>query len=98
MLLYTTLLNLILIVIVTPSIVNPGPINNVSNDLKVGYVNAQGLIFMSSMKSDMPIFQTNKIMEIQSYLYSNNLDILILNETWLNKYINNNEIFYGKSC
>ena len=71
---YTTLLNLVLIVLVTPSIINPGPIRQI--ELKVGYCNAQELILMSSMKSQLPIFQTNKIMDIQSYVYTNDLDIV----------------------
>ena len=85
---YTTLLNLMLIVLVTPSIVNPGPTKQ--SDLKVGYCNAQGFILMSSMKGQMPIFQTNKIMDVQSYVYTNELDIVIINESWLNEYINSN--------
>ena len=88
---YITLLNLVLIVLVTPSIVNPGPPKQ--SELKVGYCNAQGLILMSSMKSQLPIFQTSKIMDIQSYVYTKDLDIVIINESWLNESINNNEIF-----
>ena len=86
-------MNLILIVLVTPSIVNPGPINTKQNDLKIGYCNVQGLILSSSMRGQMPIFQTNKLLDIQSYVYTHDLDIVIVNESWLNKYINNNEIF-----
>ena len=95
---YTTLINLLLIVIVTPSIVNPGPISsNISdshsnNRLSVAYCNAQGLILMSTMKSQAPIFQTNKLLEIQSYIHINSPDIMIINETWLNDNINSNEI------
>ena len=88
---YTTLLNLALIVLVTPSIVNPGPIKQ--TELKVGYCNVQGLILSSSMRGHMPIFQTNKLLDIQSYVYTNDLDIVIINESWLNDCINNNELF-----
>ena len=88
---YIAVLNLVLIVIVTPSIVNPGPTNQTK--LKIGYCNVQGLIFSASMRGNMPIFQTNKLIDIQSYVYTNDLDLVIINESWLNSYINNNELF-----
>ena len=90
---YTTMINLILIVIVTPSIVNPGPVSNNSNkSLSIAYCNAQGLILMSSMKCQAPIFQTNKLLELQSFIHLNSPDLIIINETWLNDRINSNEI------
>ena len=88
---YITLLNLLLIVLVTPSIINPGPAQQ--SDLKIGYCNVQGLVLPSSMKSQMPIFQTNKLLDIQSYVYTHDLDVVIFNESWLTKYIGDNEIF-----
>ena len=87
---YLTILNLFLIVLVTPSIVNPGPVS--INKLNIGYVNAQGFILMSSMRGDMPIFQTSKLLDMQSYLYTHSPDILIVNETWLNSHINSDEL------
>ena len=88
MLYYITIINLILIVITTPSIVNPGPLPR----LKVAYCNAQGFIMMSTMKGNQPIFQTNKLLDFQSYIHLENPDIVIVNETWLNEHINSNEI------
>ena len=88
-LLYITMLNLILIVLTNPCIVNPGP--QVPN-IKVSYCNAQGFIMMSSMRGRQPIFQTNKLLDFQSYIHLNKPDLVILNETWLNEYINTNEI------
>ena len=86
---FVTIVNLALIVITTPSIVNPGP---PANNIKVSYCNVQGFILMSSMKGNQPIFQTNKLLDFQSYLHLNKPDLAIVNETWLNEYINTNEI------
>ena len=87
---FLSLLNLLLIVIATPSIVNPGPFPR--SKVSVVYCNAQGLIMMSSIRSNEPIFQTNKLMELQSYLHVEKPDIAIINETWLNEHVNSNEI------
>lgn len=72
-----------------PSIVNPGPMRP---NIKVSYCNAQGFILGSSMSSNRPIFQTNKLLEFQSSLHIDKPDIAIVNETWLNKHIHSNEI------
>ena len=88
-LLYITMLNLILIVLTNPCILNPGP---QAPNIKVSYCNAQGLIMMSSMRGRQPIFQTNKLLDFQSYIHLNKPDLVILNETWLNEYINTSEI------
>ena len=83
---YISLINLLLVVIVNPSLLNPGP------DISVAYCNAQGLILGTSMRGNMPIFQTNKLMHLQSHVHYSRPDILILNETWLNEHIHINEI------
>ena len=54
---YVTIINLTLIVLVTPNIVNPGPS---TKELSVAYFNTQGFILMSSIQGNQPIFQTNK--------------------------------------
>ena len=93
--LFITLLNLILIVVVTPSIVNPGPIAPTlksPSELKVAYCNMQGIIMMSSMRGTQPIFQTNKLLDFQNYLHMNEPDIVLINETWLNEHVHSNEI------
>ena len=94
--LFIGLLNLLLIVIVTPSIVNPGPTGNTlpqcPSELKIAYCNIQGIIMMSSMKGNQPIFQTNKLLDFQNYLHMNKPDIVLVNESWLNEHIKNNEI------
>ena len=85
---YITLINLILIVIVTPSIVNPGP----CKELSIAYCNIQGLIMMSSIRGMQPIFQTNKLLDFQNFVHMNKPDIVAVNESWLNEYIHSNEI------
>ncbi len=89
---FLTILNLVLIIITTPSIVNPGPQERSPTELKVCYCNIQGLIMMSSMRGKQPIFQTNKLLDFQNYLFHTQPDIVIVNESWLNEHIHNNEI------
>ena len=90
---YISSINIILIVITTPCIVNPGPpTHSRTTNLKVSYCNCQGLIFASSMKSKQPIFQTNKLLDFQTYLHHDKPDIVVINESWLNANIHNNEI------
>ena len=96
---YTCVINLLLIIIVTPSIVNPGPGSHAKayssiNILKVAYCNIQGLIIPSSMGRKEAIFQTNKLLEFQTYLHMQKPDICIVNESWLNEHINSNEIVH----
>ena len=95
--LYSCTINLLLIVIVTPSIVNPGPTSASNNarspsELKVAYCNMQGMIMMSSMRSSQPIFQTHKLLDFQNFLHMNKPDVVIINESWLNEHIHDNEI------
>ena len=94
--LYIGIINLLLIVIVTPSIVNPGPtsssMSHSPSELKIAYCNMQGIIMMSSMRGTQPIFQTNKLLDFQNYLHMNKPDIVLVNESWLNEHINSNEI------
>ena len=87
--LFVFCLNLSLIIITNPSIVNPGP---VTNFLSVAYCNAQGFILMSSIGGRQPIFQTHKLLDFQSFLHSSKPDVVAINESWLNEYINFNEI------
>ena len=74
LLFYTTMINLALIVISTPSIVNPGP--QLPN-IKVSYCNAQGFILSSSMRGSQPIFQTRKLLDFQSFLHLENQTLLL---------------------
>ena len=81
-------LNIILITVINPGIVNPGPNNN----LKVYFQNVQGLIPFGELKNDHPMLDTTKCFELLSYLKNSKIDIAILNETWLKKSILDNEV------
>jgi len=85
--LWFVLLNFLLITIVNPGLLNPGP-----NSLSVFYQNVQGLIPFSALSDTHPSLNINKILELQSYLNMNQPDIVVLNETWLKKSILDNEI------
>ena len=81
-------INFMLITIVNPNMLNPGPLQNIS----VVYHNAQGLIPFSQLDNECPSLDTTKIFELNSYLTNENPGIFILNETWLKKSILDNEI------
>ena len=94
--LFLTLLNVILIVISNCSLLNPGPTSNASmniKNLRLFYQNVQGLITLNSLKSDNPLLNVSKILELQLYIKEYSPDIIILNETWLKNSIKNSEIF-----
>ena len=82
-----------LITIVNPSMLNPGPSNTKNNTAySVYYQNVQGLIPFSQLSEEHPTLHTSKIHEICLYLHQNSPDIVVLNETWLKKSISDNEI------
>ena len=85
-------LNLVLIILTIPSIVNPGPLK----DLNVVYHNADGFIDLRN-KSPSPILYTSKVGDFQGYLFSEKPDIVILNETWLRTGILDSELFPNNS-
>ena len=80
-------INFLLIAIVNPSMLNPGPQN-----LSVYYQNVQGLIPFSQLGNDHPSLDRTKIFELNSELCKRKPDIMLLNETWLNKSIRSNEV------
>ena len=86
--LWLYMINLTLITIVNPSILNPGPDGNLS----ICYQNVQGLIPFSHLKDINPLIDVNKMLELQTYSAQNKSDVVILNETWLKKSIKDNEI------
>ena len=101
-----TLLNIILIVISNPSLLNPRPNhnnnnnnnnNNTNNNINVCYSNVQGFIPFTKLKEKHPELCKIKILELNTYLSSEKPGIIILNETWLKKYILDNEIIYNQS-
>ena len=80
-------LNVLLIILVNPSLLNPGP-----QHLSVAYQNVQGLIPFGQLSSQHPLLDRCKISELQSFAIQSRPDILVLNETWLKKSISSNEI------
>lgn len=80
-------INSILIIIINPSLLNPGP-----QDLTVMYQNVQGLIPFNQLGSVHPSLDLNKMAEFQAYVNIAKPDIIALNETWLKRSISNNEI------
>ena len=88
---YIMSINLILIVLTTPCIVNPGPCSR-SRPLNVFYNNVQGFINPGELKSKSPTLNMKKLHEFHGYIFSERPDIIILNETWLTKSILNSEI------
>ena len=93
---YLMSLNLIMIVITTPSIVNPGPNTN-CRPLNIFYNNVQGFINPGELKSNSPNLNMKKMHEFNGYILSNKPDIVILNETWLKKSILDSEVL-PKQC
>ena len=86
-LIYIMTLNFLLITIVNPSMLNPGPQN-----VSVYYQNVQGLIPFSQLGSVHPSLDRTKIFEINSEICDKKPDLIMLNETWLNKSIKSNEV------
>ena len=80
MLLYLTSINIVLLIICNTSLLNPGP-----RQLKVFYINCQGLINTRDLTSEHPPLNMTKLHELHGFLLRNKPDILILNETWLKK-------------
>ena len=81
------LLNFLLIGIVNPSLLNPGP-----KTLKISYQNVQGLIPFSQLDKSQPSLDRTKICDLNAYISVNKPDIIILNETWLKKSVQNSEV------
>ena len=91
--LWTSIINFMLITIVNPSMLNPGPSNTKNNTAySVYYQNVQGLIPFSQLSEEHPTLHTTKLHEIGYFLHQNSPDIVVLNETWLKKSILDNEI------
>ena len=84
-------LSILLIVLCNPSILNPGPTK--LSGIKCYFQNVQGLVTFSSLGKLFPNLNQTKISELQEHIFETSPDIVILNETWLNKpTIKSNEI------
>ena len=89
---WVALINIILIIISNPSILNPGPIQKPSK-VSVLYQNVQGFIPFGELGKVNPMLNTIKMANFQAYIFDKKRDIVLLNETWLSKNISDNEIF-----
>ncbi len=87
LLFYLLSMGLILIVILNPSIVNPGP-----RKLSVLYNNIQGFVNTRDLASDSPPLNITKVHEINGYIYTNKPDIILMNEAWLKRPILSNQV------
>ena len=94
--LWIFLLNIILIVISNPTILNPGPPEKESK-VFVSYHNVQGFVPLNDLGNPNPMLDTDKIIDFQSYLAHKKPDIVLLNETWLSENIEDSEIFPNQS-
>ena len=84
--LWLVLLNLLLIVICNPGIVNPGPV------ISGLYQNARGFVPFRGLNETVLPLSTTKLHDFQSSVYSRDPGLLILNETWLSSDHYDNEI------
>ena len=89
LILFILILNFLLIAIVNPSLLNPGP-----NNLKICYQNVRGLIPFSELGKPQPSLDVAKIFELNAYTNQNRPDVVILNETWINKSIKDDDLIY----
>ena len=87
-----SILNFLLIGIVNPSLLNPGP-----NSLGIYYQNIQGFVPLNELGSGNPSLNFTKILEFQNYVKVSKPRVIILNETWLKPSIRNNEILSDTS-
>ena len=84
-------LNLLLIVICFPGIMNPGPM------ISVMYNNVRGFVPPCKLNEpDLPL-NIGKVQEFQSYIFDKEPSIVVVNETWLSNEHFDNEIFPNNS-
>ncbi|NQZ52356.1 MAG: hypothetical protein HRT95_19945, partial [Moritella sp.] len=81
------LLNFLLIAIINPGLLNPGP-----NMLSVAFQNVQGLIPFGQLQDEHPALDITKTIELNHFLTEQKPDILVLNETWLKPSISDHEV------
>ncbi len=84
-------LNLFLIIVVNPGIVNPGPSSH-STKFSIFYCNVQGLIPFGDLANANPSLHHTKLHELNHHISINKPDIIIYNETWLKGAILDSEV------
>ena len=87
LILFLLIINFLLIGLVNPGMLNPGP-----GSLKICYQNVQGLIPIKDLTLKQPSLNITKICELNAYININRPDVIMLNETWLKKSVNDHEI------
>ena len=90
-LMWLFILNFLLIAIVNPSLLNPGP-TGTGGRYSVLYLNSRGLIPCGELNNQHPTLHTTKIHELNLYIDNHKPEIVILNETWLKPSILDNEV------
>ena len=89
-------MNLVLVILVNPGIVNPGPPPSDVNvgKLSIYFQNVHGLIPFGELNNAHPMLDTTKCLEISTYLREGKIDIAILNETWLKSSVADSEFLH----
>lgn len=90
LMLWMLLINYLLVAIVNPSLLNPGPIKD--TNLSVLHLNVQGLIPFGELKNENPLLHNRKLYELNEHIEYKKPDIIIYNETWLKPSISDSEI------
>ncbi len=83
-------LNLFLITVVNPGIVNPGPLSH--GKFSIFYCNVQGLIPFGDLADENPSLHHTKLHELNHHISINKPDIIMYNETWLKGSILDSEV------
>ena len=84
-------MNLVLLIICYPCIVNPGPV------VSGLFMNVRGFVPFSGLNETVLPLNQSKILEFQSSVFSKDPGIIILNETWLSNDHSDNEILPDRS-
>ena len=84
---------MILIIITFPAIKNPGPN---PEEFTCFYQNVRGFVPFSELGKKVPNLDVSKITEFQTYIFEHKPCMIVLNETWLSKCHQDNEIFPGE--
>ena len=71
---------------------NPGP-----GPLKICYQNVQGLIPIKDLTLKQPSLNITKICKLNAYINIYRPDVIMLNETWLKKSVNDHVIIKDKN-
>ena len=91
-------MNLVLVVITNPGIINPGPPlssnGGAGGNLSMYFQNVQGLIPFGELNNSHPMLDTTKCLEISTHLREAKIDIAVLNETWLKNSVADSEFLH----